>query len=65
MCIIDMKAREVKKMLEDAGFRLARIHGSHWIYEKKGFPPIPVPDHGGKDLKPGTLNRILKMAGLK
>lgn len=63
--IKDMNAREVKKKLEKAGFTLARINGSHWIYEKKGFPPIPVPDHGSKDIKPGTLNSILKAAGLK
>lgn len=60
-----MKAKELIKLLERAGFSHDRTCGSHKIFEKPGYPPIAVPDHGPKDLKPGTLSRILKDAGLK
>lgn len=60
-----MKAKELIKILENAGFTHDRTNGSHKIFEKKGFPPISVPDHGNKDMKIGTLNKILKTAGLK
>ena len=53
-------------MLEDAGWELKRIKGSHHIYKKPGeMRLITVPVHGNESLKPGLLNRILKDAGLK
>lgn len=59
-----MNAKEVIKQLLDRGFTHARTKGSHKLY-KKGEITITVPDHGAKDLKPGTLNSILKEAGIK
>ena len=59
-----MTAKQVEKKLLENGFTLDRVHGSHKIYVKKGFPPISVPFHGNKDLKLGTLNNILKKAGI-
>jgi predicted RNA binding protein YcfA (HicA-like mRNA interferase family) len=53
-------------MLEEAGWELKRIKGSHHIYKKTGeMRLITVPVHGNESLKPGLLNRILKDAGLK
>jgi len=60
-----MKARELVKLLVDNGWKLEKIEGSHHIY-KKGKIRIPVPIHGKNiDLRIGTLNDILKRAGLK
>lgn len=59
-----MTAKQVEKKLLENGFTLDRVHGSHKIYVKKGFPPISVPFHGNKDLKLGTLKNILKTAGI-
>jgi predicted RNA binding protein YcfA (HicA-like mRNA interferase family) len=53
----------VKKMLKD-GWTLDRVNGSHHIMVKDGIS-IPVPVHAGKDLRPGTLQSILKQAGYK
>ena len=60
-----MPAKELIKKMEAAGFRCVRISGSHRIFSKKGFPPIPVPVHAGKDLKPGLLHKLLKLTGLE
>lgn len=60
-----MKAKELIKLMESAGFQHVRTSGSHRIFVKKGFPPISVPVHAGKDLKPGLLRNLLKTAGLE
>jgi predicted RNA binding protein YcfA (HicA-like mRNA interferase family) len=39
---------EVKKILEDAGYTLSRIHGSHHIFTKAASLPISIPVHRGK-----------------
>jgi predicted RNA binding protein YcfA (HicA-like mRNA interferase family) len=61
-----MSSRELIKLLESAGYELARVKGSHHQYRHPdpGRPPVTVP-HPSKDLKSGTLARILKDAGLK
>ncbi len=61
-----MKAKELIKMLENDGWYQVRQSGSHRIFKHPTKDAsIPVPDHGNKDLKIGTLNFILKLAGLK
>lgn len=61
-----MKAREVIRLLESNGWTCARTKGSHRQYRHPDRTEvITVPDHAGVDLKPGTLNSILKKAGLK
>ena len=57
--------RAVIRRLEADGWFLARTRGSHRQYKhrsKKGL--VTVPGHEGDDLAPGTLNSILKQAGL-
>jgi predicted RNA binding protein YcfA (HicA-like mRNA interferase family) len=52
-------------VLEENGWVLQRIHGSHFIYAKQGIAVIlTVPVHGNRDLKRGTLRQLLKTAGL-
>jgi predicted RNA binding protein YcfA (HicA-like mRNA interferase family) len=62
-----MTVREVIRMIEVDGWRLVRQKGSHRQYKhptKKGR--VTVAGHLMSDeLKPGTLNSILKQSGLK
>ena len=53
------------KLLKKDGWYIASIRGSHYQLEhpfKKG--KITIPFHSG-DLKPATLNSVLKQAGIK
>ena len=59
-----MKPRELIKILEKEGFVFVRQSGSHAIFRKTGNKIIIVPIHS-KDIPSGTLNSILKDAGLK
>jgi predicted RNA binding protein YcfA (HicA-like mRNA interferase family) len=60
-----MKVRELVKLLKDDGWEKKEQKGSHLQLvhpTKKGKVTVPV--HGG-DIPKGTLNAILKQAGLK
>ena len=59
-----MKPRELIKLLQKNDFLFVRQSGSHAIYKKTGFKIIIVPIHS-KDIPLGTLNAILKDAGIK
>ncbi len=59
-----MSGKDLIKLLKSNGWVLDRISGSHHIM-KKDTKTIVVPIHGKKDIKVGTLNSILKEAGLK
>ena len=62
-----MKVREVIKLLEENGWYLARQKGSHKQYKhpaKSGLVTVAC-HHPNDDIAPGTLNSILKQAGLK
>jgi len=61
-----MKVREIIRLLADDGWYLAATRGSHRQFKhptKVGR--VTVPGKPGDDLAPGTLNSILKQAGLK
>ena len=61
-----MKIRDVVVMLEGDGWVLARTRGSHRQYKhphKSGV--VTLAGRPGEDLAPGTLNSVLKQAGLK
>src|SRR5262249_43267343 len=61
-----MKVREVMALLESDGWYLVATRGSHRQYKHQVKPGrVTVPGHLSKDLAPGTLNSILKQAGLK
>lgn len=60
-----MKPKELIKILQADGWYIERVQGSHYILKhplKQGMSVVPLHN---KDLKPGTLNSILKQAGLK
>ena len=58
-----VSARECVRALKKAGFYVARQRGSH-ITLRRDNPPgrVTVPNH--KTMKPGTLHRVIKDAGL-
>ena len=61
-----MKVREVIRLIEADGWYLRTIRGSHRQFKhsiKTGR--VTVPGKPNDDLAPGTLNSILKQAGLK
>jgi predicted RNA binding protein YcfA (HicA-like mRNA interferase family) len=61
-----MKVRDVVRLLLDDGWILARTRGSHQQYRHPVKPGlVTVPGSGNDDLAPGTLNSILKQAGLR
>lgn len=61
-----MKIREVTELIEKDGWYLVRTKGDHRQYKhklKKGLVTISgQPNH---DVAKGTLNSILKQAGIK
>ncbi len=60
-----MKPKELMKAVEKDGWQLERVRGSHHIYKHPTKPGrLTIPLHN-TDMKPGTLNQILKAAGLK
>jgi predicted RNA binding protein YcfA (HicA-like mRNA interferase family) len=61
-----MKIREVIKLIEKDGWYLMRVKGDHRQYKhpsKKGL--VTISGHFNEDIAKGTLNSMLKQAGLK
>lgn len=64
--LMPMKVREVVRLLEKHGWAKMRSSGSHRQFKHPNQAlVITVPGNDGKELAPGTLNVILKKAGLK
>ena len=61
-----LTGRKVLRALRKAGFEEKRVTGSHHMMEHLGPPPrlVPVPVHGNRDLKRGTLDAIVGQSGL-
>jgi predicted RNA binding protein YcfA (HicA-like mRNA interferase family) len=61
-----VSGKDLCKALEQNGWRLKRIRGSHRIYVHPDHPDtiIPVPVHGNRTLRAGTQRGIMKDAGL-
>lgn len=61
-----MKVRDLLRLLTDDGWYLVRTRGSHQQFKHPVKPGlVTVAGQAGDDLAPGTLNSILKQAGLK
>ncbi|MBF0465396.1 MAG: type II toxin-antitoxin system HicA family toxin [Nitrospirae bacterium] len=53
------------RLLEENGWQLRRVNGSHHIYAKDGFiTRISVPVHGNEPLKTGLQKHLIKIAGI-
>ena len=59
-----LRGGRVVKALERAGFKVARISGSHHIMRHPDGRGTTVPVHPGRDLAKGTLRGILDDIGL-
>ena len=60
-----LKAAEVIRILKRGGYRVDHTTGSHYIMrhpDRSGR--IPVPYHGARDTKKGTLRSIIQQSGL-
>jgi predicted RNA binding protein YcfA (HicA-like mRNA interferase family) len=61
-----VKFRDVVDWLERDGWRLVRTKGSHRQYRHSTKPgTVTIAGKPNLDVPPGTLNSILKQAGLK
>ena len=56
--------RELKKVLEAAGFQWTRCEGSHNTFRNNGGQVIVVPDHGSQVIVRPLLRKILRDARL-
>ncbi|MBF0632964.1 MAG: type II toxin-antitoxin system HicA family toxin [Magnetococcales bacterium] len=60
-----LTGKELARLLEQHGWSLQRVKGSHHVYIKPGNPArISVPIHGNTSLKKGLLHHLLKLAGI-
>ncbi len=60
-----MRFNELVKILEKARFRLIGTGKSSARFYSNGVRTVMVHYHGNKEIKTGTVNRILKDAGLR
>ena len=60
-----MNSKEIIKQLENDGWVLRGVKGSHHVFTHPSKPGhISVP-HPKKDLGPGLVSKLLKLAGIK
>ena len=61
-----MVARELIKLIKKDGWYETKSNtGSHRQFKHPSKPGrVTIPEHGSKDLAKGTVNSILKQAGL-
>ena len=61
-----MKVRDVLNLIQTHGWYLVRVRGSHRQFKHPAKPGlVTVAGHPSVDVPKGTLNSILKQAGLK
>jgi len=61
-----VKVKDVIRLLEEDGWYLARTRGSHRQFKHSGKSgTVTVAGKASIEVPPGTLNSILKQAGLK
>ncbi len=59
-----MKYSELEKKITQNGWT-KESRAKHDWFSKPGFKSFPFPRHPGQEVPKGTLNAILKQAGLK
>jgi predicted RNA binding protein YcfA (HicA-like mRNA interferase family) len=58
-----LSGREFARLIEQRGWQLLRVSGSHHIYGKPGsIVRLSIPIHGNRALKKGLLRHLAKMA---
>jgi predicted RNA binding protein YcfA (HicA-like mRNA interferase family) len=59
-----VRGERLVRALERAGFKVARVAGSHHVMRHPDGRGTTVPVHAGRDVAKGTLRNILADAGL-
>jgi predicted RNA binding protein YcfA (HicA-like mRNA interferase family) len=60
-----VNGKQLLRILEGRGWYVKRIRGSHHILRHPTIPDaLPVPIHGNRPIKRGTLGNILRTAGI-
>lgn len=60
-----VNGKQVIAALEKEGWYVKRVRGSHHVLRHSSIPDaIPVPVHGNRPIKRGTLASILRAAGI-
>jgi predicted RNA binding protein YcfA (HicA-like mRNA interferase family) len=60
-----ISGKQFARILENHGWVLVRVNGSHHVYMKAGNPArISLPIHKNEDLKIGLLRHFMKVAGI-
>ncbi len=60
-----VNGKQVIAALEKDGWYVKRVRGSHHVLRHPSIPDaIPVPVHGSRPLKRGTLASVLRAAGV-
>lgn len=59
-----MKSGEVIKLLEEDGWKLVRVNGSHHIYKKEGVAELISISHPEKDMSRLQLSKVRRISGL-
>ena len=60
-----VNGKQVIAALEKEGWYVKRVRGSHHVLRHPSIPDaIPVPVHGNRPIKRGTLASILRVVGL-
>jgi len=61
-----LKLRDLIRLIESDGWYLAATKGSHRQYKHPAKPGrVTIAGHPNDDIASGTLNSVLKQAGLK
>jgi predicted RNA binding protein YcfA (HicA-like mRNA interferase family) len=60
-----LSGKQLARLLENRGWALLRINGSHHIYGISGsITRISIPIHGNSTLKMGLQRHLMKLAGI-
>ena len=61
-----VSGRELAKIIQRSGWKLARVHGSHHVFTMAGRRErIVIPIHANDPLKKGLLRSLMNIAGLQ
>jgi predicted RNA binding protein YcfA (HicA-like mRNA interferase family) len=60
-----VSGKQLAKLVEGKGWRLARVNGSHHVYTMEGrIERLVIPIHGNQTLKTGLQKSLMKMIPL-
>jgi predicted RNA binding protein YcfA (HicA-like mRNA interferase family) len=61
-----MNGKEVVNRLKQEGWILLKVEGSHYMMKNAALnKKVPIPVHGSRDIKIGTIKAIEKQTGVK